>query len=155
MIYQNALCKAIRYFGSQSALARAIGVTHQAVNNWLNRENSIPYLQVLKIVEATNGVVSYHELAPQEKQVNKFLDDLVKADFTKVIKIPIDQVKENQQLCLHDENPENSTREIIHQEILRRPILVNENFQLIECNCQLNLRKKLGHQFIFVKIMRE
>lgn len=154
-MYHEALYKAIKYFGSQSALARAIGVTHQAVNNWLNRENSIPYLQVLKIVAATNGVVSYHELAPQEKRVNEFLDELVKASFKKIIKIPIDQVKENQQLCLHDSSPENSIQEINLQEILRQPILVDQNFQLIECNCQLNLRKKLGHEFVYVKILRE
>jgi DNA-binding transcriptional regulator YdaS (Cro superfamily) len=77
-MYQYALYKAIRYFGSQEALARAIGVKQQSISNWLNREHSIPYKQVLKISSATKGQVSYHELAPEEKSLNKIVDDFIK-----------------------------------------------------------------------------
>ena len=154
MMFQGALYKAIHYFGSQEALAKAIGVKQQSISNWLNRENAIPFKQVLKIFAATNGYVSYHELAPQEKQLNNLLDNLIKSSFTKVIKISIEKITENHQLCLHDQDSAGPKNDI-DQEILRRPILVDQNFQLVECNCQLRLYKKLGHSSVFVKIIQE
>lgn len=154
-MFQSALYKAIHYFGSQEALAKAIGVKQQSISNWLNREHSIPFKQVLKIVAATNGYVSHHELAPQEKQLNKIIDNLIKASFTRVIKIPIEKIKENHQLCLHHDEDLSSPQNEINQEILRRPILVDQNFQLMECNCRLRLHKKLGHNSIFAKIVHE
>lgn len=61
---QIGLLKAIRYFGTQRALAEALGVKQQSISHWLNRENSIPYTQVLKIVCVTQGSVTFEELAP-------------------------------------------------------------------------------------------
>jgi DNA-binding transcriptional regulator YdaS (Cro superfamily) len=62
--------KAIKYFGSQQALAKAIGSSPQAVNNWANRENKLPYIQALKIFVLTQGAVSLDELAPEQKKLN-------------------------------------------------------------------------------------
>lgn len=75
---QCGLWKAIKYFGSQTALATAIGVKQQTISNWLNREHSIPYTQVLKIVKATKGSVTIQELAPFENEMNHTLKDIMK-----------------------------------------------------------------------------
>lgn len=76
IMLQNGLYKAIRYFGSQQALAEAVGVTQQTVSHWVNRTSGIPYRQVLKIVFVTHGYVTAQELAPQEEMMNKIVDEL-------------------------------------------------------------------------------
>jgi DNA-binding transcriptional regulator YdaS (Cro superfamily) len=62
--------KAVKYFGSQQALAKAIGVSPQAVNHWANREHRLPYVQALKIFILTEGSVSLNELVPEQKELN-------------------------------------------------------------------------------------
>lgn len=152
MIYQRALFKAIRYFGSQTALAKAIGVKQHTISGWLNREHSIPYKQVLKIVDATNGYVSHHELAPTEHGLNKILDKFLKAHISSIIKLPIEKIKINDKFCFHEENSTKSSHEI-NQEIFQSPIYVDADLQVIGCNCQLNLHKRLEHTHVLVKII--
>ena len=45
---------AIRYFGTAASLARAIGVTTQAIGNW-RRRGFVPRASALEIEQATNG----------------------------------------------------------------------------------------------------
>lgn len=60
----NKIKKAIEICGSQVALAKACGVTHQAVKKWLNgRGISAEYL--LKIESATNGQVTIREICEE------------------------------------------------------------------------------------------
>ena len=54
--------KAVAIVGSQSALARALGVSPQAVNQWL--KSKVPAERVLDIEFATNGQVTRHDLRP-------------------------------------------------------------------------------------------
>lgn len=54
------LSKAIKAAGGVAALARAIGVTTQAVSQW----QRVPAERVLQVVKATNGAVTCHELRP-------------------------------------------------------------------------------------------
>ena len=56
----QALKQAIRQVGSRSALARAIGVTPQAVQQW----RRVPAVRVLDVERASDGVVSRHQLRP-------------------------------------------------------------------------------------------
>lgn len=56
------LKKAIEIAGSQSALARALGVTQTHVWNWLNRNKQIPAEYILKIENFTG--VSRYKLRP-------------------------------------------------------------------------------------------
>ncbi|OGT30437.1 MAG: hypothetical protein A3E87_01755 [Gammaproteobacteria bacterium RIFCSPHIGHO2_12_FULL_35_23] len=58
--YFKALQKAIDVIGSQSAVARAVGVTQQTVYLW----DYVPAHHVLKVEAATNGAVTRHELRP-------------------------------------------------------------------------------------------
>lgn len=72
----TGLFKFIKYFGSQQAAAKAIGVKQQAISNWFVRE-TIPYKQILKIVCATKGVVQPHELAPDDLEMNQLFEELL------------------------------------------------------------------------------
>lgn len=58
----EALKEAVRIAGSQSALARTLGVSQHAVWNWLDKGLSLPGEHVLQ-VEAATGV-SRHDLRP-------------------------------------------------------------------------------------------
>lgn len=76
-MHHNGLYKAIRYFGSQKALADAIGVSQQAISLWINRTRSVPFKQILKIISVTQGFVTQHDLAPQEREMNSIFDDVL------------------------------------------------------------------------------
>jgi DNA-binding transcriptional regulator YdaS (Cro superfamily) len=58
------LQQAIDQIGSQSALARAIGVTPQAVQQWLEN-GRIPAKRVVAIEAATGGTVKRSDLLPE------------------------------------------------------------------------------------------
>lgn len=58
----SALERAITTAGGITALANAIKVTPQVVVNW--RKRGVPTERVRAIVQATNGEVSAHDLAP-------------------------------------------------------------------------------------------
>jgi DNA-binding transcriptional regulator YdaS (Cro superfamily) len=60
---EKAIEKAVRAAGSQSALARAIGVTPQAVQGWC-ASGKVPAVRVLDIERVVDGKVTRHELRP-------------------------------------------------------------------------------------------
>ena len=60
----EGLQRAISHLGSQSALARAIGVKQQNVWGWLNGSQRVPAEYAIPIEKATNGHVSRHEIRP-------------------------------------------------------------------------------------------
>jgi DNA-binding transcriptional regulator YdaS (Cro superfamily) len=76
-MHERGLLKAIRYFGSQRALAEAIGVKQQVISHWLNRELTIPFKYVLKMCLMTKGQITLAELAPNN-EMNTVVDDLIK-----------------------------------------------------------------------------
>lgn len=59
---QQALALAINRMGSQAALARLVGVSQQAVSNWVNDGAELPAEHVLKVEAATR--VLRHDLRP-------------------------------------------------------------------------------------------
>jgi DNA-binding transcriptional regulator YdaS (Cro superfamily) len=59
----QALEKAYQVAGSQTTLARAIGVVPQVVNNW-HRRGNVPAEYCPRIERATHGVVRCEELRP-------------------------------------------------------------------------------------------
>jgi DNA-binding transcriptional regulator YdaS (Cro superfamily) len=61
----GALKQAIRdHFGSQVALARALGLTPQAVSDVLRRGKRVPAEWCLKLERASAGKLSAHDLRP-------------------------------------------------------------------------------------------
>jgi hypothetical protein len=74
---QKNLLSIIEYFGSQSALAKAIGVTQQSISYWLKQE-SVPYEQSLKIIQATWGVFALYEGSSNKIELNSIIKKLGK-----------------------------------------------------------------------------
>lgn len=62
MSTKNALKKAIKIAGGQSALARLIGVQQEHVWYWLHKSGKVSPIQVIPIEKATG--VSRHDLRP-------------------------------------------------------------------------------------------
>lgn len=61
----EALKRAVEKIGSQKGLADRLGVTQSVVWYWLEKsKRGCPGEYVLKIEEATGGVVSRHDLRP-------------------------------------------------------------------------------------------
>ena len=58
----DPLSKAIEAAGGQATLARALGITYQAIDSWKKRGTPGP--RVLEVEAATGGKVSRHELRP-------------------------------------------------------------------------------------------
>ncbi|MCG7598843.1 helix-turn-helix domain-containing protein [Halomonas sp. McH1-25] len=60
---RKALEKAIKAVGSQSALARACGVSQQAVQQWVV-SGKVPATRVQRVVVASAGTVTAVDLRP-------------------------------------------------------------------------------------------
>ena len=56
--------KAIEIFGTQTALAEAIGATQPFVSQWVRNERPVSPKFARKIEEVTNGVVTRYQLRP-------------------------------------------------------------------------------------------
>lgn len=59
----NAISRACALAGSQSALARLIGVSPQSIQKWC-RTGSVPPKRVIEIEKAVNQQVTRYELRP-------------------------------------------------------------------------------------------
>lgn len=51
----------ISHFGSQAAVAKALGITQPSISDW-NRSGSIPQLRQLQIEQVTDGALKADEL---------------------------------------------------------------------------------------------
>ena len=58
----TAINKAIEYYGSQAALARACGVSQMAVSKWTR--HGVPPERALQIEKLTDGAVTRQDLRP-------------------------------------------------------------------------------------------
>jgi DNA-binding transcriptional regulator YdaS (Cro superfamily) len=77
MEHAEALLKAIRFFGSETAMGKALNISQQRISYWVNNSRQISYDYVLKIEAYTKGYVTRHELAPDKKEVNQLVGNLV------------------------------------------------------------------------------
>jgi len=60
---KSGIKKAIEYFGSQTALAKHLGVRPQSVQQW-NAKRLVPAQRCIDIERATKGAISAVELNP-------------------------------------------------------------------------------------------
>ena len=52
------LNEVVLFFGSQSEMGRVLGVSRQAVSQWVNRDECIPPKQAIIVEELTDGQFS-------------------------------------------------------------------------------------------------
>lgn len=60
---ETAIERAIDAAGGLSALASALGIKPQVINNW--RTRGVPATRAIAIEQAIGGAVSRHELCPE------------------------------------------------------------------------------------------
>jgi DNA-binding transcriptional regulator YdaS (Cro superfamily) len=60
----DALKRAVEALGTQTAVARAVGVTAQAVSDMVRNGRRVPAEWCLPIERATSGIVTRHQLRP-------------------------------------------------------------------------------------------
>lgn len=146
---QTGLFKAIKYFGSQTELAKVVGVTKQAVSLWLNREHEIPYLRAARIVIASEGYIRFDDLVQEFTKTQKILYQANLYTNFPAIFSHINDIDQNYSRCsLYQDkipifnNPENYAKS--------RPILIDTDNRLITCICRLRAHQQAGHQKILV-----
>lgn len=74
-MHESGLLKTIKFFGSQSNLAKALKLKRNIVNNWLNRDKVIPFEYAIAVEILTNGAVGRYELAPHAKWLQVLCDE--------------------------------------------------------------------------------
>lgn len=151
-MHQPALFKAIRYFGTQQKLADAIGVSQQAISQWLCHDSKIPYAQAVKIMDATRGYVGLQELAPLEKAANRAIQRLITTSSSQAIEIPVSLIDVNEQHCPLFKQQENLLAVMTEEEVAR-PLIVDSNNQLVSCECRLWVSRLQGWKSIKVWIV--
>jgi DNA-binding transcriptional regulator YdaS (Cro superfamily) len=67
---RNSIEQAAFYAGGQSALARELGITHQAVQAWCHK-NRIPAEWVIQVEQIVKGKITRHELRPDLYPIEK------------------------------------------------------------------------------------
>ena len=60
----TAINKAIKFFGSDTALAKAVGVTPPTINSWKTGSRPISEKKCVLIEQKTNGLVTRKQLRP-------------------------------------------------------------------------------------------
>jgi len=60
----SAIDDTLEFFGSQVALARAVGVSPQAVNQWVAGRRPIPVRLAIRIEILTKGKITCRQLLP-------------------------------------------------------------------------------------------
>ena len=71
---QHELREAIKLFGTREALAKAIGVSHQALTSWLNAGKRPSPKHILRIFIATKGKINLYNL---DHVLGKLMDKAV------------------------------------------------------------------------------
>lgn len=147
---QAGLLKAIQYFGSQSLLAKALGLTQQAVNHWLNREQRIPELAALKIFAHTQGIVALSDLVADPKDLQQLLHNAYffhrfprsAVPTQRIVYAPINS-------CCH-QRKRAETPEALQADFSERPILIDTHHRLISCPCYLESQMARHSKSVYV-----
>ena len=67
----DALEKAIKYVGSQEALAKRINSNQQTISWWLNKSGKVPAEKAIAIETATDKTVTRQQLRPDLFQISQ------------------------------------------------------------------------------------
>ena len=144
---QAGLFKAVKYFGSRHKLARAIGVTRQVVNYWLNHAQNIPFLQAVRIVVVSEGYINFHDLVPNFTAIQKNLEQAIIYQHFPAIALPIQKIRIQQRCSIYQNEFVFDDAQAFAQS---RPLLVDSHYQLMTCECRLRAHQQAGHTTILV-----
>lgn len=139
---QTGLFKAIKYFGSQQALAKAMGVTQQTVSHWLNREQKIPDMYVFQLFVQAKGYIPLRELVFSPQAVYRMLEKVNFYLKFPAVPVSVKAIQTKDFVCPKVDR-DNALIDA-HHLALSHPILIDTDHQLIACECRLRAHKLLG-----------
>jgi DNA-binding transcriptional regulator YdaS (Cro superfamily) len=145
-IRKQALLQAVHCCGKITYLAKAIGASVARVSNWLNRNDRIPYEYAILIEEKTG--ISVDRLSPQTTSANQVVRQLRATGGAGTVEVLIDKIIINQ----HHEAI-NQTVKIPTADELKRPVIIDQNWQLIAGVQRLLTAKALGQETIAAIIL--
>lgn len=144
-----ALLKAIKIKGSRRNLAKAIGVTPEVLNAWLNRGINIPLEYAFEIERATEGEVSWRDLVPHLAHFEKRWSGFVSNQyfFMQTVYVAISRIKHNCEIQALNPTIQ-SLVDDIESRGLQRPIGIDSNNNLFFGEKRLQAYLILGKKTI-------
>lgn len=76
--HMKAIKRVIPYFGTQTCLAEALGISKQKVNDWIKGRDIIKSEYAQKISNMLQGRIEFYELRPDLKKISKKSLSLIK-----------------------------------------------------------------------------
>jgi DNA-binding transcriptional regulator YdaS (Cro superfamily) len=135
-MFREGLFKAIKFCGSQQALADALGVTQPYINQLLNRDPNIPDLYAIEIHILTQGNVSLEELSPNSNRIHQLIESCAFYHKFPTKLLHINEIKIENIPCPIHRNGELSLF-IFQNDFLPLPILVDTQNRLLTCKCRI------------------
>ena len=146
---EKGLFAAIHYFGSQNALAKAMGVTQQTVSRWLNGERKMPDTNTLQLFVKTQGAIALHDLFPSSQSISQLLEKVNFFRTFPAVAIPVKAIHIEGCKCPKYTASDDLLREA-NDVFLARPLLIDAHHQLIACACRLRANTLLGRDTVLV-----
>ena len=144
---QTGLTRALQYFRSQKDMAKALGVSQQTINHWLNRDEKIPALRAMQLFVHTKGAIPLQELTTESGLLHKLLEQAhVYLNFP-AVSMPIEAIRGQDFVCPNYKEEDGSR---LDDARLSLPLLVDTNKLLIACTCRLQANRWLGRKTVFV-----
>ena len=147
---EKGLFAAIKYFGSQRALAKEMGVTQQTISHWLNHERKMSDITALQLFVKTQGAVTLQELFSSPQLIYKILE---KASFFlkyPAVAVPIKAIHLKDFICPKYTDADNHHLLEAKDPFISSPILIDTHHQLIACECRLRANSLLGRSTALV-----
>ena len=147
---QTGLVKAIQYFRSQKDMAKALGVSQQTINHWLNRDEKIPALRAMQLFVHTRGAIPLQELTTESGSLHKLLEQAHFYVNFPAVPMPIEAIRGQDFICPKYKEEDGNR---LDDACLSLPLLVDANKLLIACTCRLQAHVQSGRKSVFVNVL--
>ena len=140
--------KAIRHYGSQKALAKALGRSRQSITQWINRDEKITDLHAaIQLFTRLKGSIPLGELVENAEEIIRLLNSVVLFDKYPAVELSIDEIQITHGCPIYK-----ATSQIvdIYSHDLSLPVLVDNDNQLITCECRIRASAISKQKKIFV-----
>lgn len=132
----NGLFKAIKHVGSQAALAKVLGRSQQNINDWINRDQKITNLgAIFQLFIALKGSIPLDEFTNDAEKIRQTIHSVILYDQFPSIELALDALKVTHPCPLAKETQYAYAQTNQHPSSL--PILVDQDQQLITCECRI------------------